>query len=66
MASVLRASQSIFRRSSGKPTAVEVGRSLAEFYGRQAPWEEVRPFIECLFRLSPDATRASPGDFSAE
>ncbi|WP_343602409.1 hypothetical protein [Roseateles sp.] len=52
--------------SSGKPTAVEVGRSLAEFYGRQAPWSEVGPFIECLFRLAPDATASSAGDYAAE
>lgn len=52
--------------SSGKPTAVEVGRSLAEFYARQAPWSEVRPYIECLFQLAPDATPSSPGDYAAE
>ncbi|MEO3715007.1 hypothetical protein [Roseateles flavus] len=52
--------------SSGKPTAVDLGRALAEFYGRQADWSEVAPYIQCLFQLAPDARPASPGDYAAQ
>ncbi|WP_422087398.1 hypothetical protein [Variovorax sp.] len=49
--------------SSGPPTAVDVGRVLAQFYDRQADWLEVQPYVECVFRLAPTVTVASPGDY---
>ncbi|HLO96040.1 MAG TPA: hypothetical protein VK195_17175 [Burkholderiaceae bacterium] len=52
--------------SSGKPTAVDVGRVLAEFYARQADWSEVAPYMQCLFQLAPDARPASPGDYALQ
>jgi len=51
--------------SSGKPTAVDVGRVLAELYARQADWNEVKPYMQCLFQLAPDARPASAGDYAA-
>lgn len=50
--------------SSGAPTVVEVGRALAAYYQRQAPWEEVRDYISCVFSVAPNATNASPGAYS--
>jgi len=52
--------------SSGAPSAVDVGRVLAEFYDRQADWLEVRPYVECIFQLAPSATAASPGDYAVD
>ncbi|WP_157131713.1 hypothetical protein [Piscinibacter gummiphilus] len=52
-------------QSSGKPTTVDVGRTLAEFYGRQAAWSEVAPYISCIFLLHENPRPASPGDFAA-
>lgn len=52
--------------SSGSPNAVDVGRVLARFYDRQAEWLEVRPYVECVFGLAPNATVASPGDYAVD
>jgi hypothetical protein len=51
--------------SSGKPTSVDVGHILAEFYSRQADWSEVAPYLECIFRLDENPRPASPGNFAA-
>ncbi|WP_426392267.1 hypothetical protein [Variovorax sp. R-27] len=52
--------------SSGAPSAVDVGRVLAQFYDSQAEWLEVRPYVECVFRLAPNPTVASPGDYAVD
>lgn len=41
------------------PLAVEATRNLASYKGRK--WDEVSPYMQCLFDLSPDARRSSPG-----
>lgn len=48
--------------SSGPPTVVEIGRNLYELFNRQERWSSVKPYVECIFALAPDAERSSPGD----
>src|SRR6218665_1288863 len=52
--------------SSGAPTVVEVGRTLAAFYQKQAPWDEVKDYVACVFAVSPSAAVSSPGDFAVD
>ncbi len=44
------------------PDAVEATRVLFEFYNANATWETARPYVECLFELSPKNRPASPGE----
>jgi hypothetical protein len=47
--------------SGPRPNVVDVGRTLNEFFVRRAPWNEVKPYIECIFTLDTDARPASAG-----
>ncbi len=44
------------------PDAVEATRNLAQFYEARASWEDVRPYMQCLFELADDRTNSSPGE----
>jgi hypothetical protein len=44
-----------------RPNVIDIGRELNEYYLRRAPWTEVKPFIECIFALHPDARKSSAG-----
>lgn len=42
---------------------VEVGRPLRRAKERNASWEEVRPYLECVFGLVDPSAPAGPGDY---
>jgi hypothetical protein len=44
------------------PVVIEVSRRLAEFYNDNVRWEQARGYFECLFELSANARRSSPGN----
>lgn len=44
-----------------EPDVVEIGRFLLRAYQSRRPWEDVAPFFECIYALSPNARRSSPG-----
>jgi len=43
------------------PDVVDVGRHLLRAYKDGRSWEDVQPFVECIFALSDDARASSPG-----
>ncbi len=45
-----------------KPNVIDVVRTLADQWRAGAPWEEVRPYLECVFALASDARPSSPGN----
>lgn len=44
------------------PDAVEATRNLFELWNDNARWDVARPYIECLFELSPANRPSSPGE----
>lgn len=48
--------------SGPRPNVVDVGRTLNDYFVRRASWNEVRPYIQCIFALDIDARPASAGD----
>jgi hypothetical protein len=44
------------------PTMVDVGKSLKWYYENKRPWEEVKPYIECVFEIENPTAKAGPGD----
>jgi hypothetical protein len=44
------------------PTMVDVGKTLKGFYENKRPWEEVKPYIECVFAVENPSAKAGPGD----
>lgn len=44
------------------PSAVDVGKNLLSLYRSGKKWEEVKPYMECVFALDSSASAASPGD----
>lgn len=48
--------------SSTKPNVIDVGRSLYEYYNEGEKWENVKPYIECIFALDNEARPASAGE----
>jgi hypothetical protein len=44
-----------------KPTAVAIGRDLRGFYESGASWEQVKPYIECIYSLENQDVPASAG-----
>ncbi|MDM5179794.1 hypothetical protein PO883_21620 [Massilia sp. DJPM01] len=44
------------------PNVVDVGRVFNEYFLRKASWAEVKPYVECVFAIHPDARNSSPGD----
>jgi hypothetical protein len=45
------------------PDAIEASARLFEFFDDNAPWEKVRPYVECVFALSLNSRQAGAGDF---
>jgi hypothetical protein len=43
------------------PDVVDIGRHLVRAYRANRPWEEVAPFFDCIYALSDDVRRSSPG-----
>jgi hypothetical protein len=48
--------------SDTKPNVIDVGRSLYQYYMEGKKWEEVKPYIECIFALDGEARPASAGE----
>ncbi len=48
--------------SASRPHVIDVGRILYDYFVRRASWTDVKPYIECIFTLSPDVRRSSSGD----
>ena len=48
--------------SADKPSVVDVGKELNAFRLRKSSWDEVKPYLECIFTLDPQARVASAGD----
>jgi hypothetical protein len=44
------------------PNIVEIGQKLLDLYKRGKKWEEVKPYMECIFSLDKDVTLSVPGD----
>lgn len=44
------------------PDAVEATRNLARFHDDRARWEEVQPYMQCLFELADARSNSSPGE----
>lgn len=44
-----------------RPNVVEVGRALRELNDARAPWEQARPYLECIFALADPQRPASAG-----
>ena len=40
---------------------VDVGRAIMEHYNRQAPWEELRVYLDCIYDLADPNAPAGPG-----
>lgn len=47
--------------AGASPNVVDVVRTLGQLWGERAAWDEVRPYLECVFMLAPDARPSSPG-----
>ncbi len=45
-----------------KPTVVDVGRMIRKHLDARAPWDEVRPYVECIFAIAPNAVDSGPGN----
>ncbi|MCR6701148.1 MAG: hypothetical protein NVV68_08395 [Dokdonella sp.] len=43
------------------PLAVETTRHLFDLHDARTNWDEVRPYVECLFMVTPDAAASSGG-----
>ncbi|MET4580281.1 hypothetical protein [Ottowia thiooxydans] len=43
------------------PDAVVATRNLYQFYDARAKWEEVQPYMQCLFELADERANSSPG-----
>jgi hypothetical protein len=48
--------------SGTRPNVIEVGRSLYQYYMEGEEWENVKPYIECIFALDREAPPASAGE----
>ncbi len=47
--------------SGEKPSVIDVGRTLRDYYHRNETWDTVRAYIECIFALENPDQPASPG-----
>ncbi len=45
------------------PNVVQVGKQLLDFYRQGKSWQEVSPFMQCIFTLDEGATDADAGNF---
>jgi hypothetical protein len=50
----------------GRPHVIQVGMWLREYWEKGAKWEEVKPYVECIFAIDDPSTPASPGPFVKE
>lgn len=48
--------------SEAKPNVIQVGRGLNEYVARKASWEEVKPYVECIFTLDSNVLPSNAGD----
>ena len=48
--------------SSTNPNVIDVGRSLYQYYTEGEKWENVKPYVECIFSLDSQARAASGGE----
>jgi hypothetical protein len=48
--------------TSQRPNVIDVGRVFNAYFERQASWDEVKPYAECVFAVHPSARNSSPGD----
>lgn len=48
--------------SSTNPNVVDVVGALGILWRSRVPWDEARPYLECVFTLTPDARPSSPGE----
>jgi hypothetical protein len=44
------------------PNIVEVGQNLLDLYRHGTKWEDVKPYMECIFSLDRDVTASSSGN----
>ena len=45
-----------------RPTVIEIGQVLLDYSARSAGWEEVKPFMDCVFELENSNAKASAGE----
>ena len=45
-----------------RPTVIEIGQVLLSYFKREAAWEEVKPFMDCVFELENSNAKASAGE----
>ncbi|PXX45307.1 hypothetical protein [Undibacterium pigrum] len=48
--------------SGARPNVLDVGRTLNTYFVRRATWDEVKPYIECIFTLHENVRAASAGE----
>lgn len=48
--------------TADKPNVIDVGRVLQRLNKDKAPWESVKPYLECVFALDEQARKASAGE----
>lgn len=51
-----------YARASSQGGVVEVGRNIVAMMDQKLSWNEVKPYFECIFVLTPNATYSSAGD----
>lgn len=47
--------------TADRPTVIEVGQVLLDHQERRSTWEEVKPYVECVFALEKPEAKASAG-----
>ena len=45
-----------------KPSVIDVGQTLLGYFDRAVAWDEVRPYLDCVFAIENPNTPASAGD----
>ncbi|MFT3780212.1 MAG: hypothetical protein QM772_18445 [Ottowia sp.] len=48
--------------AGARPHVIDVVRTVAELWRARTPWDDARPYLECVFTLSPTARVSSPGN----
>lgn len=48
--------------SSSTPNVVDIGSELNRYFVRRATWEEVKPYVECIFALDTEVKKSSSGE----
>lgn len=48
--------------SSDKPNVIDVGQTLYSYFTRKASWQEVQPYVACIFTFDNEARPASAGE----